>query len=630
MKLKSIAILCALALMAGSFGQAYATESDEPLLPAGVEQTAGIDENTAVPSQGQPPEDADPPMLPAEAAGSQDLPPSTETPIPPAEAEQPPEVSEPLGEIVHVGLVYGDAALAGGNLLNDVGSGYRFGYTDENRKFWQVGYTSETTLSVVKTQNVYYGYNYGSEKSPLITYSDAVTSDILVGCWHVRLPGAYATFEEAQTHAWDVGGFPAWINGEYQVRFGSYAAQGEAQAMAEQLGGTAVGTSAYGVSVVKTKTNTILFQFDGGEANSLTVKPGTDDTKKTVTHFKGARYYGSFQFRRIDGGNMTVSNYLPMNDYLNCVISQEMSASWPLEALKAQAVTARTYYERNLGKHKKYGFDVCYTTDCQAYPGMSRTTERTAQAVEETDGLRVWYDGTLAETFYFASDGGGTEDVKNVWGGKNYPYLCGVIDPYEETVVDKIPYWDHQKTFTASELNAIVQPYIQKEMNNNCADIVDFQVTELSPTGNVKSIAFTDSNGKVWPFTMTRANKFRGLLGLQSIRYTVTKSGVNTAGVYYLDDGGTLSTMDGVYAIDGKGRKAKLSGNPYIITASGTQFLQSSTSDTSLDDEVVYTITSRGYGHNVGMSQWGAYAMAQQGMTFLDILTFYYPGVEIY
>lgn len=624
MKQKTIAILCALALMMGGLGQVYATESDEPLLPAGVELPweAGQETPTA---ETEPSTGTDEPLLPAEATST---PQPEETP--PAEGEAPPEVAEPLEETVHVGLAYGDNALAGANLANDVGSGYRFGYTDEARKFWQVGYTSETALSVVKTQNVYYGYNYGSEKNPLITYSDTVTSDILVGCWHVQLPGVYAAFEEAQTYAWDVGGFPAWINGEYQVRFGSYAAQGEAQAMAEQLGGTVVGTSAYGVSVVKTKTNTILFQFDGGETNSLTVKPGTDDTQKTVTHYRGGRYYGSFQFRRIGGGNMTVTNYLPMSDYLNCVISQEMSASWPLEALKAQAVTARTYYERNLGKHKKNGFDVCCTTDCQAYPGMSRTTERTVQAVEETDGLRVWYDGKLAETYYFASDGGGTEDVRNVWGAKDLPYLCGVIDPYEETVVDKIPYWDYQKTFTSSELNAILQPYMQEKKHINCADIVDFQVTELSPTGNVKSIAFTDSNGKVWPFTMTGANGFRGALGLQSIRYTVTKSGANTAGVYYLDDGGTLSTMDGVYAIDGKGRKAKLNGNPYVITASGTQFLQSSTSDTSVDDEVVYTITSRGYGHNVGMSQWGAYAMAQQGMTFEDILTFYYPGVEIY
>lgn len=629
MKQKTITILCALALIAGGLGHAYATEDDEPMLPVGVEQVSGT-ENALSPVSSvetESPFENDEPQLPAEATEPNVAPQPVETPLP--EAEQPPEMSEPTGEVVHVGLVYGEQALAGANLANDVGSGYRFGYTDETRKFWQIGYTSESALSVVKTQNVYYGYNYGGSGSSLVTYSDAITSDVLVGCWHIQLPGTYATFEQAQTQAWDVGGFPAWINGEYQVRFGSYAAQEEAQAMAEQLGGTAVGTSAYGVSVVKTKTNTILFQFDGGEQNSLTVKPGTDDTKKTVTYFKGARYYGSFQFRRLGGGNMTITNYLPMNDYLSCVISQEMSASWPLEALKAQAVTARTYYERSVGKHKEYGFDVCSTTNCQAYPGMSRTTQRTDQAVAETDGLRVWYDGKLAETYYFASDGGGTEDVKNVWGGKNYPYLCGVIDPYEETIAEKIPYWDYQKTFTSAELNALVQPYIQ-ENAGNCADIVDFQVTGLSPTGNVKSIAFTDSNGKVWPFTMTGANRFRGLLGLQSIRYTVTKTGANVAGVYYLDDGGTLSTMNGVYVIGGDKKKAKLDKNPYIITSAGIEFLQSSTSETAVDDEVVYTITSRGYGHNVGMSQWGAYAMAQQGMTFEDILTFYYPGVEIY
>jgi len=529
---------------------------------------------------------------------------------------------------VLVGLCYDSSALAGANLKNNVGSGYRFGYLDEERNFVTLGATSEGTISVVKTQNVCYGYNYGDAYNKMISYSDTVSSDVRVGCWHVQVPVNVLDLQAAQEVADSMGGFPAWIDGGYQVRMGAYWTQAEAQAAAQAVGGTVVGTSAYGVSVVKTGTDQILFQFDGGEGADFTVMPGQgDEEEKTTTWFKGNRYYGGFMYRRIKGGNLTVINVVDLNDYISCVLSQEMSASWPIEALKAQAVCARTYYETNLGTHKD--FDICYTVHCQAYSGMGLTNARTEQATLETEGLRAWYNGKLAQTFYFSSDGGGTEDIRNVWPDKTeVPYLRGVVDPYEETISDKISYWGDTKTYTASQLNALVQPYMQKK-GYNCAAIVDFQITELSPTGNVKSIAFTDANGKVWPFTQDSATNFRGVLGLRSIRYTVTKSGGTTGGLYHTDSGGTLTSMNGVYAIGGDGSRKTISGNPYVITSSGTQFLPGPTGGTSTG-ESVYTITSYGWGHSVGMSQWGAYAMAQQGKSFRDILTFYYPGIEIY
>ena len=93
---------------------------------------------------------------------------------------------------IKVGLFYGSSALPGANLLNDVGSGYRLGYYDGSRSFQELAYTGETAISVVKTQNVYYGTS-GSWKG----YYDTITSDIAVGCWHLRMPGSYGSFEEA-------------------------------------------------------------------------------------------------------------------------------------------------------------------------------------------------------------------------------------------------------------------------------------------------------------------------------------------------------------------------------------------------------------------------------------------------
>lgn len=116
-------------------------------------------------------------------------------------------------DVIRVGLFYGSSALPGANLLNDVGTGYRFGYLDGDARFCPVGSTGESAISVVKTQNVYYG-----KVGDWAGYYDTITSDIAVGCWHVQLPTAYGTFEAAQEAAVSVsGGFPAWIEGTYYV-----------------------------------------------------------------------------------------------------------------------------------------------------------------------------------------------------------------------------------------------------------------------------------------------------------------------------------------------------------------------------------------------------------------------------
>ena len=94
------------------------------------------------------------------------------------------------------------------------------------------------------------------------------------------------------------------------------------------------------------------------------------------TWFKGYRYYGGFRYERIGGGDLTVVNILDLETYIKGVVPYEMSSSWPLEALKVQAVCARSYAYINIhsGKHTSYHFDVCNTTDCQAYYGRGDET----------------------------------------------------------------------------------------------------------------------------------------------------------------------------------------------------------------------------------------------------------------
>lgn len=517
--------------------------------------------------------------------------------------------------MLRIGLNYNTDTLAGANLSNDVGTGYRFGYFNVDKVFYQVGYTGSTDISVVKTQNVYYGYveSYGRN-----SYSDKISSEIAVGCYHVQLPGSYAVFEEAHSAATVYsGGFAAWVDGTYYARVGNYVSSEAANTALTAFGvegATVVGTSSGGVSVVATGTSTIIFQFDGGSDFSLAVRPGLDDSVVTKTLFKGYTYYGSFQYQRIDGGDMTVVNFVPIDDYVKGVLPYEMSSSWPLEALKAQAVCARTYALINLNKHAQYGFDLCTTVDCQVYRGTNSATELTDQAVEETAGQYAWYGEELAGTFYYSSNGGASEDVKNVWGS-SYPYLVGVVDIYEPSVADKTGKYNWTTTFTKTELKEILH-----SKGYLCGDIVNFYVAETTATGNVYKITFEDVNGKTWSFVNTQQEYCRTLLGLNSIRYTISGGDVSA----FINDNQTaIADLNGSYAINGAGESVALSGAPYVMTASGTtQMEQAEPGET-------FTITGSGWGHNVGMSQWGAYAMAEQGKTYDEILKFYFTGIDV-
>lgn len=521
---------------------------------------------------------------------------------------------------IRVGLFFGSSALPGANLLNDVGSGYQLGYYDGNRVFQKLAQTSETAISVVKTQNVYYGTS-----GVWSGYFDTISSDIAVGCYHLKLPDTYSTYEQAASAAaqWP-GGFVAWVDGSYQVRVGAYTDSTSAQAAQVALGLTSAvvtGTSSAGVSVVKTGTNQILFQFDSTSGLCLGIKPGLDDSVKTETIFRNNTYYGGFQYQRVGGGNLTVSNIISLEDYVQGVIVEEMSASWPLEALKAQATCARTYAYRNYvaQKHSSQGFDLCNTTHCQAYSGMDSVTAESSRAVTETRGEYLWYNGALIDAVYSSHDGGATESAVNVWGG-DVPYLIGKSDPYEASVVSKISNYNWTVTYTAQELTDLLNSkgYIN-------SGIVDFRVTKTSPTGNAIEITFTDSSGKSWSKIQDDCRTF---LGLRSIHYTISTAGGASSG-YTVNGSEPLSSLSGAYAVDGSGNTAPLTdGAPYVIGGDGS-VSQLAPSATAGSGSTVFTITGSGWGHNVGMSQWGAYAMAQQGYSYRDILTFYYTGIEV-
>ncbi len=513
---------------------------------------------------------------------------------------------------ISVGLYFGTDTLPAANLQNYTGAGFRFGILN-NGTYTQIGFTDRTKISVLKTQNLFYSDNlpdggYG--------YSDQISSDIVVGCFHLELNQSFNSYEEAYAVSQSVGGFPAWINGAFVVRIGAFSSKEEAERAAFGRPDVLIkGTSSYGMTIVETGSSLPLFQFDGSAGCSqMVVKPGLDDNIKSVTWFKGYRYFGSFRYERDESGNLAVVNLVDIEDYVNCVISREMNDSWPLEALKAQAVAVRTYALTCTGHST---FDICYNEHCQAYYGMGSTGENTTRATAETAGMYARYNGELIRAFYYSSNGGATENCENVWTS-SFPYLQGVIDPYEALVESEIKNYHWTVTYTgqqlAERLNKVNSEY-------NCAEVVDVRVTQFTPTGNVYSVMIVDRTGKTIEI---KKDKIRTHLALKSLRFTLGDQGDG----YSLAGGGSLQALNFAWVLNGDGTREQIRSNSaYAITENGIQEIVPSQ---SVNNNGVFTFTGTGNGHNLGMSQWGAKAMANQGYTFDQILNFYYTGIEIY
>lgn len=137
------------------------------------------------------------------------------------------------------------------------------------------------------------------------------------------------------------------------------------------------------------------------------------------------RWYRGILIIQNKNQKLTVINDVNMEDYLKGVVPSEMPSSWELEALKAQAVAARSYALANLGKRASLGFDLKDTPEDQAYGGATAETAKTNNAVDETSGLVLTYNYKVVSAFYSASAGGHTVNSKQVWGS-DLPYIRAV------------------------------------------------------------------------------------------------------------------------------------------------------------------------------------------------------------
>lgn len=308
--------------------------------------------------------------------------------------------------------------------------------------------------------------------------------------------------------------------------------------------------------------------------------------------YESKLYRGYFILDR-SGGNITVINNVHMDNYLCSVLGKEMSPSFPQEALKAQAICAKNFVLGEEGRHN--GFQVCNTTHCQVYAGVSGESAATRTAVDAVSGKAAYYNGKIVPLYFFATSGGATESVKNVWG-MDVPYLQSVSDPYEP--VGLASYYTWTATFTADEIKGKLA-----DRGINIGDITNITIGETSASGRALSLTFWGTAGS----HTVRREACRTVLGLKSQCFTISGLTATSGAV----EGGSVLTDSGVQELEGY---SILSGNGVsdFVGQAG-----------------VFTFNGRGYGHGVGMSQWGAYGMAQQGYNYVDILTHYFTGIYI-
>lgn len=367
----------------------------------------------------------------------------------------------------------------------------------------------------------------------------------------------------------------------------------------------------------------------GGEAPVLVPEDAVMMGGNVADTFKlnSMPYRGMLAFS-VNGSTMTGVNVIGLEEYLYGVVPSEMPKSYDAEALKAQAVAARTYAMTKLGAHTGSGYQLCDTTACQVYKGYSNEADATTAAVDATAGEVACYNGSPIEAVFSASTGGYTENSENVWNAA-VPYLRAVPELGE--------YGDNSwtKTLTLDELTALLQA-----KGAGIGTAKDIVITKLSTGGRVQELQIIGTSGTKMLTKENIRTYFSSACGtLPSKMFTINGKGGTSAAT----GGASVSTKGGLLLAAAKqGIVAKTEGTlSYLNGKKLSVDIDANTPNTDSGEYAVYDVnistvqngkfvfSGSGSGHGVGLSQKGAQAMAQMGYDYEEILHHYYTGITI-
>ena len=314
------------------------------------------------------------------------------------------------------------------------------------------------------------------------------------------------------------------------------------------------------------------------------------------------RYRGYLTFDTVDKQLAAINN-VGLEEYLYGVVPREMPSTFSYEALKAQAVAARSYAVCSVTRNKDKSFDLYDTVSSQVYDGFDAERDNVRKAVDETRGQILLSEGKVVNATYSSSNGGYTADANDVWGAK-YKYLISKEDKYSINE----PNYNWNFEINANDLiNGL------KKQGINVNSINQIYVKECNNSKRVKTVAIMDGAKEV----LVDNNKFKNAIGankFKSSMYTIEASGVSAA----------TQAPDN----DSDGEVTVLFEDGVAIFISSEASEKASPS-LAISADAKIKIAGHGWGHGVGLSQWGANNMAKAGLKYDEILKFYYDGAEI-
>ena len=362
-------------------------------------------------------------------------------------------------------------------------------------------------------------------------------------------------------------------------------------------------SSPYLDSEVAYRQPDIILEIDGKEYNQDEVVISSNKNLlqvNTTTNSRLARTYGgSLKLQPNAHGEFSLVNHVPLETYLRGVVPYEIGANAPAQAVAAQTIIARTYALRNLRRFEVDNYQLCATVHCQVYKGLSDANSVSDRAIAQTAGLVLTYDNELIDALYSSTTGGITAGFEDTWNGKQRPYLQPVIDaPKPLWDLVKHPLDDEQtfrhflkmtkgfnetgrkgvfrwhKTRSIANLNQDLRTYLQKTRHPlaDFATIESMQVHSRSRSGRMLALEITTDKGKL----QLHKNEIRS--ALEPPRSTF----------FYLEP---------LY--------------------------------NDVKDLKGYAFIGGGFGHGVGLSQYGSYNLANLGWSAEQILAFYYPQTKL-
>lgn len=354
--------------------------------------------------------------------------------------------------------------------------------------------------------------------------------------------------------------------------------------------------------------------IDGSEIELL----ATNATKPLLVNRK--RYRGRLVAKiNDDKKTLNICNILPLEEYLYGVVAKEIIPLWPEEAIKAQAVASRSFALSAIKKQKTDGYDIKANEFGQVYGGIEAEHIITNKMVDATRGIVLTYNGKPVEACYHSSSGGYTESSENVWGSY-IPYLRGVIDYDQEA-----PKFGWEKVFTAADIENVLLKAGYKIGKLNAIKLSPLKIQPVEAndrgiSGRVLKMTFSGENGEV----VLDGNKVRGLLVLNSTLFDVI---VEMQVPKYIE----------VPVLDAHGNEigkkqilVKITEPSKPTYLSGFEDLRLITGDNN--EKIIFK--GKGWGHGLGLSQWGARGMAllapQNSKDYYKkILNHYYTNVKI-